>query len=60
MRVDEALEIKPLPNTRVVEVEFSPVPSLVNGKVKPGALERVPLVRERLVPIVRGTIEPFA
>ena len=34
MSVEEALEIKPLAKTRVVEVESSLVPSLVNGKAK--------------------------
>ena len=33
-RVDEALEIKPLPKTIVVVVAFSLVESLVNGKAK--------------------------
>jgi hypothetical protein len=32
--VDDALDTKPLPKTRVVEVESSLVPSLVNGKAK--------------------------
>jgi hypothetical protein len=32
VRVDEAFERKPLLKARVVEVEFSPVPRVVNGK----------------------------
>jgi len=32
VRVEEALEIKPLPNWSVVDVEFSPVPKVLNGK----------------------------
>jgi hypothetical protein len=31
VRVEEAVERKPFKNARVVEVAFSPVPSLVNG-----------------------------
>ncbi len=34
VRVDEALERKPLLKAMVVEVEFSPVPRVVNGKAK--------------------------
>lgn len=34
VRVDEALERKPFWRARVVEVEFSPVPKVVNGKLK--------------------------
>ena len=30
-RVEEALEMKPLPNWRVVEVDCSPVPKVLNG-----------------------------
>jgi hypothetical protein len=59
VRVDEALETKPLPKTRVVEVEFSPEPRVVHGKVKPGDEERVPALRVRLDPMVRPTIEPL-
>jgi len=33
-RVDEAVETKPFRKARVVEVEFSPVPSVRNGKAK--------------------------
>lgn len=32
--VDDAVEMKPFKNARVVEVAFSPVPRVVNGKVK--------------------------
>ena len=32
VKVDEAFERKPLLKARVVEVEFSPVPRVVNGK----------------------------
>jgi hypothetical protein len=34
VRVDEAVEMKPSKNARVVEVAFSPVPRVVNGKEK--------------------------
>lgn len=32
--VDDAVETKPLPNSNVVDVEFSPVPKVVNGNAK--------------------------
>ena len=41
-------------------MEFSPVPKVVNGKVNPGALERVPALKVRFDPMVRGTIDPLA
>jgi hypothetical protein len=56
--VEEAVERKPFVKARVVEVAFSLVESLVKGKVKPGALERVPFERVRLLPIVRAPSEP--
>ena len=31
VRVEEAVETKPLLNSRVVEVAFSPVPKVLNG-----------------------------
>ena len=34
VRVDDAVEMKPCKKARVVEVAFSPVPRVVNGKVK--------------------------
>ncbi len=34
VRVEEALETKPLPKLMVVEVEFSPVPRVLNGNAK--------------------------
>ena len=58
-RVDEALEIKPLPKTMVVVVAFSLVESLVNGQGKK-VVEREPAERLRPVPIVRGLNEPSA
>ena len=35
VKVDEAFERKPLLKAMVVEVEFSPVPRVVNGKAEP-------------------------
>src|SRR3990167_3626699 len=57
--VDEAGSRKPLRNARVVEVAFSPELRVVNGKTKPGADERVPLVKVRFAPTVRGTNAPL-
>jgi hypothetical protein len=61
-RVDDALETKPFPKTRVVEVDSSLVPSLVNGKtkVRGAVLASEPLVNERPVPIARGPTLPSA
>ena len=60
VRVEDAPEIKPLPKTRVVEVEFSVVPRVLNGNAKLGEDESVPLVSERLEPMERGTMAPLA
>ena len=53
VRVEEAVERKPFNKARVVEVEFSPVPRVVNGKLKdePALPQPVQLVTVRL-PIV--------
>src|SRR3990167_621709 len=56
---DEAGARKPLRNARVVEVAFSPELRVVNGKTKPGADERVPLVKVRFAPTVRGANAPL-
>jgi hypothetical protein len=58
-RVEEAGARKPLRKARVVEVACSLVESLVNGKLNPGEDESVPLVNERLLPMVRGTRAPL-
>ena len=59
-RVEEAVERKPFKKARVVEVAFSLVPSLVQGKIKPGEEESEPLVRVKLAPTVRALKEPSA
>ena len=60
--VDDAVEINPFKNARVVDVACSLVESLVNGKAKveAGVALRVPLVRVRLEPIVSEPILPSA
>ena len=59
-RVEDAGARKPFRNARVVEVACSFVASLVNGHAneEPPEAARVPLVNERLAPIVNGTMEP--
>jgi hypothetical protein len=39
--VDEAVDTKPLLNSRVVDVAFSPVPRVLNGKAKVPAVGQV-------------------
>ena len=49
MRVDDAAAIKPLPKTRVVEVEFSPVERVVNGKAEPEVMQLPPIAKHPAV-----------
>ena len=49
VRVDEALEIKPRPKTKVVEVEFSPVARVVNGKAEPEVIQEPPMAKQPAV-----------
>ena len=58
-RVDDAGAKKPCKNARVVEVDCSFVPSLVNGNANELIEFKVPLVRFRFDPIINGTIAPL-
>ena len=60
LRVEEAVERKPFKKARVVEVAFSPVPSFVQGKEKPGEEESEPFDKVRLPAIVKALKEPSA
>ena len=60
VRVEEAVEMKPLRKARVVEVAFSPVPKVVNGNeaVPNPETESVPFVRTKFEPTMRPTKAP--